>query len=197
MLNREQPKIGISSIIYDLTKWDYKVGHSGVDSLDITITKDGEEIADVTFSDEEMKIYRKREFTSLEETELEIFIDDLIWEDEFTSFAHLSTLQVEYHQSDELVRMMENKYQDDLLFVRHNEEQEFMGYLEEVSVRRIDGAETLFCYFSPIDEEDHSELIRTTVKLKSDIKAVATANSLKIEGAGEQLEISRHVEHIH
>lgn len=195
MLNREQPKVGITSIIYDLTDWDYKVGHSGVDSLDITITKNGEEVADVTFSDEEIKIYRKRELTGLEEMEMEIYMDDLIWEDEFSSFAHLSTLQVEYHRSDELVRMMENKYQDDLLFVRHNENEEFMGYLEEVSVRKIDGSETLFCYFSPIDEG--SEIIRTTVKLKPDVKAIATANSIKVEGAGDLLEISRHVEHIH
>ena len=109
------------------------------------------------------------------------------------SSAYLSTLQVEYHRGDELVRMMENNIGHDLLFVRHNEAQEFMGYLEEVSVKKIDGSETLFCYFSPIDEE--SELIRNE-KLGPDVKAIATANSLKVEGAGELLEISRHVEHI-
>ena len=59
MLN-QQPRIGITSIIYDLTKWDYRVGHSGVDSLDITITNDGEEVADVTFSDEEINNFLQR-----------------------------------------------------------------------------------------------------------------------------------------
>lgn len=195
MHEQQLPRMGISSIIYDLTKWDYKVGHSGIDSLDITITKNGEEIADIAFSDEEMKIYRKRELSPLEEQEMEIYLDDLMWEDDFTPFAHLSSLQVEYHNAKELVRMMEEKYMDDLLFVRHNDHTEFMAYLEEVSIKRIDSSDSLVCYFSPID--DDSELIRTTIILKPDIKAMATANALKVEGAGEVLEISRHVEHTH
>lgn len=195
MLDQQQPRMGISSIIYDLTKWDYRVGHSGINSLDITVTKSGEEIADIAFSDEEMKIYRKRELSPLEEQEMEIFLDDLMWEDDLAPFAHLSSLHVEYHNARELVRMIKEKYMDDLLFVRHNDNTEFMAYLEEVSVKRMDASDTLVCYFSPIDEA--SELIRTTIILKPDIKAIATATSLKVEGAGEMLEISRHIEHTH
>lgn len=197
MLHQEQPRMGISSIIYDLTKWDYKVQHSGVDSLDITLTRAGEEVIDVSFSDEEMKVYRKRELSPLEEKEMQIFLDDLLWEDEFVNFSHLGTLQVEYHNGRELVRMLEEKYKDDLLYVRYNEEQDFMAYLEEASIKKMDGSDTLVCYFNPVDDEEESEVIRVTVLLKAGVKAIATANALKVEGGGDVLEISRHVEHIH
>ncbi|RXT08114.1 hypothetical protein [Ammoniphilus sp. CFH 90114] len=197
MNHQEQPRMGISSIIYDLTKWDYTVRHSGMNSLDITLTRAGEEIVDVSFSDEEMKVYRKRVLSALEDQELEIYLDDLLWEDEFQQFSHLGTLQVEYHNGEELARMLEEKYKDDLLYVRYNEETEFMGYLEEASIKRMDGSRTLVCYFNPIDDEDDSEMIRTTVLLKPDVKAIATANALKAQGGGDVLEISRHVEHIH
>ena len=143
MLNWEQSKSGVSSIVYDLTKWNFKVGQSGMNSLDLTVSKDGEELADVTLSDEAFKIYRKRILSSLEEAELELFIDDLFWEDEFVSFAHLGSVQTEYRDATELARMMEQKYSDDLLYVRHNEQETFMGYLEEVSIKRLNKSEAL------------------------------------------------------
>lgn len=180
MQHQDQLRVGISSIIYDLTKWDYQVGHSGVDSLDITLTREEEELADISFSDEEMKIFRKRELTSLEEQEMQLFLDDLLWEDEFMNYSHLGTMQVEYHNGHEVARMLDEKYKDDLLYIRYNEELDFMGYLEEASIKRIDGSDTLVCYFNPID--DDSELIRTTVLLKPDVKAIATANAVKAEG---------------
>lgn len=195
MQHQDQLRVGISSIIYDLTKWDYQVGHSGVDSLDITLTREEEELADISFSDEEMKIFRKRELTSLEEQEMQLFLDDLLWEDEFMNYSHLGTMQVEYHNGHEVARMLDEKYKDDLLYIRYNEELDFMGYLEEASIKRIDGSDTLVCYFNPID--DDSELIRTTVLLKPDVKAIATANAVKAEGGGDVLEMSRHVEHSH
>ncbi|RKD26815.1 hypothetical protein BEP19_16605 [Ammoniphilus oxalaticus] len=195
MFNREQAaKGGISSIVYDLTKWDYEVGHSGADSLDITVVKNREEIADVSFSNEDLKIHRKRLLTPMEEAELEMYIDDLIWEDEFSSFAHLATAQTEYKRVGDLIRMMKQKYEDDLLYIRHNEQESFMGYLEEVSVKKSNGLDTLFCYFTPSDED--AELIRTTILIQPNFKAVATANALKVESGGETLEISRHVQHI-
>ncbi|HJV45529.1 MAG TPA: hypothetical protein VJ824_07365 [Bacillota bacterium] len=190
-----QPKMGISSIVLDLTKWDYRVGHSGLDSLDITITKNDEELVDVSFSPEEMKIFRKREFSELEENEFQLFLDDLLWEDEFTQFAHLAHIEVEYQSAEELVRMIQEKYQDDMLFVRFNDVREFMGYLESVSVEKIDGNQTLLCYFSPVD--DAAEMIRADIMLRSQIKAIATASSLKVEGISETLEMAIHVEHTH
>jgi hypothetical protein len=193
--NHKTVRMGIPSIIYDLTKWDFRVGHSGVQSLDITIMKNNEELADVSFSDEDMKIYRKREFTSLEEQEFQLYLDDLLWEDEFTDFAHLSTIQVEYRNANELVRMINEKYKDDLLYVRYKEREDFMGYLEDVTLMQIDGSQALVCYFTPIDEG--SEIIRTDIHLKPEIKAIATANSLRVEGVTEALEISRHIEHTH
>ncbi len=193
--HQDQLRMGISSIIYDLKQWDYRVGHSGLNSLDITLERDGEEIADVSFSDEEMRIFRKRELSTLEEQELQLYLDDLLWEDDFENFSHLGTMQVEYHNGHEVARMLEEKYKDDLLYIRYNEDMDFMGYLEEASIKRIDGSDTLVCYFNPIDDE--SELIRTTVLLKSDVKAVATANAVKAEGGGDVLELSRHVEHLH
>ncbi|WP_134699117.1 hypothetical protein [Ammoniphilus sp. YIM 78166] len=195
MQHQDQLRMGISSIIYDLKQWDYRVGHSGLNSLDITLERDGEEIADVSFSDEEMRIFRKRELSTLEEQELQLYLDDLLWEDDFENFSHLGTMQVEYHNGHEVARMLEEKYKDDLLYIRYNEDMDFMGYLEEASIKRIDGSDTLVCYFNPIDDE--SELIRTTVLLKSDVKAVATANAVKAEGGGDVLELSRHVEHLH
>lgn len=194
MQQQDQLRMGISSIIYDLKKWDYRVGHSGENSLDITLKRDGEEVADVSFSDEEMKVFRKRELSALEEQEMQLFLDDLLWEDEFQNFSHLGTMQVEYHNGHEVARMLEEKYKDDLLYIRYNENMDFMGYLEEASIKRIDGSDSLVCYFNPID--DASELIRTTVLLKSDVKAIATANAVKAEGGGDVLELSRHVEHI-
>jgi hypothetical protein len=194
-VNQKTVRMGIPSIVYDLTRWDFRVGHSGVQSLDITVTKNDEELADVSFSDEDMKIYRRREFTPLEEQEFQLFLDDLLWEDEFSEFAHLSTIQVEYRNANELVRMINEKYKDDLLYIRYNEQEEFMGYIEEVSLMQINGSQALVCYFTPIDEG--SEIIRTDVFLKPEIKAIAAANSLMVEGVAERLEISRHVEHIH
>jgi hypothetical protein len=194
-VQQQQPRMGISSIIFDLTKWDYRVGYSGIDSLDITITKDEEEIADVSFSSEEIKIFRKKEFTELEEQEFQLFLDDLLWEDQFSGFAHLAHIEVEYQNAEELVRMIKEKYQDDLLFVRFNEDQEFLGYLEQASLERFDGGQTLMCHFTPV--ENPEEVIRTDVRLKTEIKAVAAANSLKVEGVNDTLEMAVHVEHIH
>ncbi|MBP1933747.1 hypothetical protein [Ammoniphilus resinae] len=191
----KQVKRGVPSVVYDLTKWDYKIGNSGTNALDITVMKNGEELVDVSFSDEAMDVYRKRDFTELEEHEFQLFLDDLLWEDEFAPFAHLGNIEVEYSRADELARMIDEKYRDDMLYIRYNEGQEFMGYLEEVSIKTINGAETLTCYFSPVD--DASELIRTDILLSAGIKAIATANSVKAEGNGEMLEITRHVEHEH
>jgi len=191
----KQVKRGIPSVIYDLTKWDYKIGNSGTNALDITVMKSGEELADISFSDEAMDVYRKRHFSELEEHEFHLFLDDLLWEDEFAPFAHLGEIEVEYTKADELARMIDEKYRDDMLYIRYNDGQEFMGYLEDVSIKIINGAETLTCYFSPVDDE--SELIRTDILLSAGIKAIATANSVKAEGNGEVLEITRHVEHEH
>lgn len=191
----KQVKRGIPSVVYDLTKWDYKIGNSGTNALDITVMKSGEELADISFSDEAMDVYRKRDFSELEEHEFHLFLDDLLWEDEFAPFAHLGEIEVEYTKADELARMIDEKYRDDMLYIRYNDGQEFMGYLEDVSIKIINGAETLTCYFSPVDDE--SELIRTDILLSAGIKAIATANSVKAEGNGEVLEITRHVEHEH
>ncbi|GAB7386916.1 hypothetical protein BSNK01_07520 [Bacillaceae bacterium] len=192
---QETPKTGISSIVYDLTKWDYRVNNSTLHGLDITVTRNGEEVADVSFSDEEIKIFRKRKLSPLEEQELHLFLDDLMWLDEFEPFAHLSTIQSEYHNADELVRMLKEKYKNDLLYVRFNGNEEFTGFLEDASLEGQNGRHTLICYFTPADAEEDADLIRITIVLKPDIKAIATAGAVKVEGAEETLEIARHVQH--
>jgi hypothetical protein len=192
-MQNQQHKVGITSIVYDLTKWDYDVRHSGFHSLDLTVKRESEEIADISFSDEEIKVYRKRDLSALEESELDLYLDDLLWQEEFSEFAHLATIQSEYHDAEELIRMIKEKYENELLFIRYNDQDDFMGFLEDVSIQRLDGSDTLTCYFNPVD--DDSEIIRTTVALKPDKLAVANAISLKIEGYNETLEITKHVEH--
>lgn len=186
-------KKGVPAIVYDLTNWDYRVRHSGYESLDITISNKEEEIADVSLSGEAINVYRKRELAEDKEAELQLFIDDLLWKDEFHAFAHLSTIQSEYRDSEELETMIRERYNDDLLYIHLNQES-FMGVLEHLSVRRDGNGETLILRFIPTD--NNAERLEITVSLLPVVKGVATAHAVRIEGKdGKMLEIARHVQH--